>query len=242
MTQAPRRAHPDLLPSVLETEPVPTPEMPNALTDTDWGRLPVLARRALVRLVQGPYLMRAVHPNLWPALIAHEDDIRERLGDLFLDLVLEREAGVAFVRAMTAPDRDLPRTIRSMPLTFIDTALLLHLRELLLRAEASVTRVFVGRDEIDDHLTAYRAGASTDHVTYAKRINACVEKLKKASILLTTNEEDRYEISPILAMVFDADEVLAVTGELRRLVSGGSGIGDLVEDDAATSDDERGAL
>ncbi len=221
MTQAPRRAHPDLLPPVADINPVSVPEAPNALTDTDHGRLPELSRRALVRLVQGPYLMRAIHPNLWPALLADEDAIRERLGDLFLDLVLEREAGVAFVRAMTAPDRDLPRTIRSMPLTFIDTALLLHLRELLLRAEAGATRVFVGRDEIDDHLTAYRSGASTDHVTYGKRINACVEKLKKTSILLMTNEDERYEISPILSMVFDADEVVAVAGELRRLAAGG---------------------
>jgi len=220
MTQSPRRAHPDLLPPVPEAESALSTPQPHALTPTDRGRLPESSRRALVKLVQGPYLTRDAHPNLWSALLADEDSIRERLGDLFLDIVLDLEAGLAFVRPMTAPDRDLPKTIRSIPMTFIDTALLLHLRELLLRADAGAGRVFVGRDEIDDHLAAYRAEENTDHVTYSRRINACVEKLKKASILLTTNEEERYEISPVLAMVFDADAVVAVTAELRRLAAG----------------------
>jgi hypothetical protein len=222
MTQAPRRAHLDLLPPVVEPESGLPSATPNALTPTDRGRLPESSRRALVKLVQGPYLMRDAHPNLWPALLADEDAIREHLGDLFLDLVLDIEAGLAFVRAMTAPDRDLPKTIRSIPMTFIDTALLLHLRELLLRADAGAPRVFVGRDEIDEHLAAYRAEENTDHVTYGRRINASVEKLKKASVLLMTKEEDRYEISPVLAMVFDADTVIAVTAELRRLAAGGT--------------------
>lgn len=222
MTQAPRRAHPDLLPRVLTEEPAPSPAAPHTLSETDRGRLPEGSRRALVKLVQGPYLMRSAHPNLWPALLADEDAIRERLGDLFLDLVLDIEAGLAFVRAMTAPDRDLPKTIRSIPMTFIDTALLLYLRELLLRADAGAARVFVGRDEIDDQLAGYRADENTDHVTYARRVNASVEKLKKASILLGTKEEDRYEVSPVLAMVFDADAVLGVTAELRRIAAGGA--------------------
>ena len=77
--------------------------------------------------------------------------------------------------------------------------------------------MFVGRDEIDDHLGVYAAASSTDRVTFAKRVNASVEKLKKNSVLLSSAEEGRYEISPILAMVFDADQVLAVTRELRAL-------------------------
>lgn len=221
MTQAPRRAHPDLLPPVPTEESAPPPVAPHALSETDRGRLPEGSRRALVKLVQGPYLMRSAHPNLWPALLADEDGIRERLGDLFLDLALDVEAGLAFVRAMTAPDRDLPKTIRSIPMTFIDTALLIHLRELLLRSDSGTARVFVGRDEIDDHLAAFRAGENTDHVTYGRRVNASVEKMKKASILLSSKEEDRYEVSPVLAMVFDADAVLGVTAELRRIAAGG---------------------
>ena len=160
---------------------------------------------------------RARHPRLWPSLVADEAAIRERLGDLFLELVLDREAGLAFVRNMSSPDSDLPRVIRSTPLTLVDTVIVLFLRDRLLRAAASDRRVFVGRDEIDDATSVYRAASGTDAVGFARRVNASVEKLKNANVLLGTGEEERYEVSPILGMVFDADEVLAVTAELRGL-------------------------
>lgn len=218
--QQPRRAHPDVLPPVPVAADEADAGARHRLTETDRGRLPEETRRVLVQLLSGPYVMRERHPKLWPALLRDEDAVRERLGDLFLVLVLDRDAGLAYVKAMTSPTAALPRTIRSTPLTLIDTALVLHLRGLLLRAEASVTRVFVGRDEIDDHVGVYRPATGTDPVTFAKRVNASVVKLKNNSVLLTTDEEDRFEISPILGLVFDADEVIAVTAELGRLVAG----------------------
>lgn len=213
----PRRAYDDILP------PTPPPEQPASpeLTAADPGRLPEQTRRVLVGLLQGPYLRRDRHSKLWPALIADEPVIRERLGDLFLELVLDLDAGLAFVRNLSG-DEDIPRVIRSTPLTLIDTALVLYLREQLLHAEAAATRVFIGRDEIDDHLAVYRSAGSTDPATFAKRVNASVEKLKKASVLLSTAEEGRYEVSPILGMVFDADEVLAVARELKALALAGA--------------------
>lgn len=219
MTPTPRRVHPDVLP------PVPTDVQSaddrHALTASDRGRLPAPTRRVLVNLLQGPYLARALHPNLWPVLLAEEDLVRERLGDLFLDLVLDQETGVAFIRPMTDSEVDLPRTIRSLPLTFIDSVLLLYLRERLLRSEGG--RVFVGRDEIDEHLEVYRAADDTNVAQYGKRVNASVTKLKENSILRTTSEEGRFEISPVLGLVFDADVVRAVAAELRRLAGADDG-------------------
>lgn len=134
---------------------------------------------------------------------------------MFLQLVSDQEAGVAFVRPMTDASVDLPRTIRSMPLTFVDTVLVLFLRERLL--QGSGARVFVGRDEIDDHCAAFRAADDTNLALFGKRVNASVSKLKDASILRSTSEGDRYEVSPVLDLVFDADNVHAVAAELRRL-------------------------
>lgn len=211
-----RRAYDDILPrTASETAPAEP-------TATDDVGLPESTSRALVQLLQGPYLMRERHPRLWPALLADEPIIRQRLSDVFLDLIVDAEAGLAFVRNRSDTDNELPKVIRNTPLTLIDTALVLHLRDLLLRAEATAGRVFVGRDEIDDHVAVYAAASSTDRVTFAKRVNASVEKLKKSSVLLSSAEEGRYEISPILAMVFDADQVLAVAAELRALVDGSS--------------------
>lgn len=235
--QQPRRAHPDVLPPVAVVVPDADAGGRHRLAENDHGRLPEATRRVLVQLLSGPYVMRERHPLLWPALLRDEDAVRERLGDLFLVLVLDREVGLAYVKALTSPTQALPRTLRSTPLTLIDTALVLHLRGLLLRAEASATRVFVGRDEIDDHLGVYRSATGTDPVTFAKRVNASVMKMKNNSVLLGTGEEERFEISPILGLVFDADEVIAVTAELRRLVTGVPG-GEAADDERESEDDQ----
>ncbi len=43
--------------------------------------------------------------------------------------------------------------------------------------------------------------------------------MKKASVLLSTAEDTRFEISPILTLVFDVEQVAAVTAEIEALVA-----------------------
>jgi hypothetical protein len=99
----------------------------------DSGTLLEGSRRALVQLVRGPHLSSGRHGRLWAALLNDEAAIRSRLADLFLDLVVDRESEIAFVRNVTA-EIETPQVVRTAPLTFLDTAALLHLRQLLLRA------------------------------------------------------------------------------------------------------------
>ena len=191
---------------------------PGALWDGDPGSLPRDTRRTLVRLLQGPYLTAELHPDLWNALLTDEAAIRRRLGDLFLELVVDREAGLAFTRNAQDPTGASPSVMRTMPLTLVDTVLLLHLRTLLLRANTPGERVFVDRSEIDDHLSVYRPHTSTDHTGFMRRVSSSVDKLKRAALLRDTDVAERYEVSPVLALVFTADEVAAVTAEYRRLL------------------------
>ena len=223
---------------------------PGALWDGDPGSLPRGTRRTLVRLLQGPYLTTELHPELWNALLADEAAIRRRLGDLFLELVVDREAGLAFIRNAQDPTGESPSVMRTMPLTLVDTVLLLHLRTLLLRTTTPGERVFVDRGEIDDHLTVYRPHVSTDHSGFMRRVSSSIDKLKRASLLRETDVPERYEISPVLALVFSADEVAAVSAEYRRLLgeddgngAGGDGAGDAPEDvpdDAGAVPDDAG--
>ena len=184
----PKRAYTDVLPPVVvEREETASGQV----APDDPGRLPEATRRVLLQLLKGPYILRSRHPKLWPALVVGEAVIRERLGDLFLVLVLDHDRGLAFVRNFEAPEVEVPKVIRSAPLTLIDTALVLFLREHRLKAEATADRVYVGRDEIDDHLGVYQPDTGVDAVAFGKRVNASVNKMKEASVLLETKEPDR---------------------------------------------------
>lgn len=64
----------------------------------DTGTLPFDARRALCQLLAGPSIDAQRHGALWPALLRNEVAVRQVLCELFLELVLDREGGVAFTR------------------------------------------------------------------------------------------------------------------------------------------------
>jgi hypothetical protein len=200
------------------------PDAPTASTqlwDGDTGQLRDRSRRALVQLVKGPYLSSARHANLWSALLSDEGPIRSRLADLYLDLVLDLEAEVAFVRNVgAAVERtDLPKVLRTAPLTFLDTALLLHLRQQLLH-DAGGAKTIVGRDEAADQLRVYQGLDKSDPAGFAKRIDASWNKMVRYGLLAATSTEGRFEVSPVLRLVFGADEIRAVQEEYRRLTEG----------------------
>jgi len=187
------------------------------LWDGDNGTLREPSRRVLVQLLRGPYLSASRHGNLWTALLSDEDAVRSSLADLFLDLVTDHAAQVAFVRN-TSADVDAPKVMRTATLTFLDTALLLHLRQTLLQ-ESGGRKTIVGADEVADQLQVYRGKDNADIAGFSKRINSSWQKMVKYGLLAATSTEGRFEVSPVLRLVFGAEEIAAVQAEYRRLAA-----------------------
>lgn len=182
----------------------------------DQGELDLPTRRALVQLLKGPLITAAKHPEVWRTVIREERLLRARVADVFLDLVVDDENELAFTRPAETGDVDAPTVLRTERLTFMDTVMLLALRQLLLRAQPG-DRVIVDRDEIAEQLEMYRGASDTDPAGYVKRVNASWTKLGKYSLLSKTSTDDRMEISPVLRQLFDADQVAAVEAEFRRI-------------------------
>lgn len=188
-----------------------------ALWEGDTGTLREPSRRVLVQLLRGPYLSASRHGNLWTALLSDEDAVRSSLADLFLDLVTDHAAQVAFARN-TSADVDAPKVMRTATLTFLDTALLLHLRQTLLQ-ESGGRKTIVGADEVADQLQVYRGKDNADIAGFSKRINSSWQKMVKYGLLAATSTEGRFEVSPVLRLVFGAEEIAAVQAEYRRLAA-----------------------
>ena len=183
-----------------------------ALYQGDSGDLSLDARRVLVQLLAGPSLDGQRHSKLWPILIRDEAAIRSRLSELFLQLVIDRDLQVAFTRQAETGDLEVPRLLRRANLTFLDSILLLHLRQKLTQAEAHGDRAVVSTDEIVEFLGVYEQAGNTDRALFEKRIHASIEKIKKHSILRKIRaSENRFEISPTLKLLFSAEEIQALT-------------------------------
>lgn len=182
-----------------------------ALYVGDTGSLPLDARRVLVQLLSGPSLDGRRHGRLWPALLRYQDDIRSRLAELFLELVMDTDVQVGFVRQADTGDLDTPILLRRKSLTYLESVLLLYLRRLLAEAEVRGERAVVSVAEMVEQMKLYEQNLNTDRAGFEKRIGAAIEKVKKNSLISAIRGSDeRYEVSPTLKLLFSAEEIGAL--------------------------------
>lgn len=209
--------------NLLEDEPIAIePEIKPArndnLFDGDTGTLPLEARRALCQLLSGPSIDSGRHSHLWPAVLRFEAQLRARLNDLFLELVIDRDAGVAFTRQADTGELETPVLLRSSPLTFIDSVLLLYLRQQLAEADAQGHRAVVEESVLVDALSVYEKNLSTDRAGFNKRVAASIAKMKENHVLeKLRGSDDRYEVSPALKLLFSAEDVQSLAQIYRQL-------------------------
>src|SRR5690606_28844786 len=123
----------------------------------------------------------------------------------------DQELRVAFTRQADVGELDAPILLRSSPLTFVDSVLLLALRQRLSEADAQAQRAVIEEEELQEMLAVYQRVAATDRAGFARRVAASIEKMKKNSVLQKLRgSESRYEISPTLKLLFSAEAVHAL--------------------------------
>lgn len=196
----------------------------------DQGSLAYDARLALCKLLTGP----CIDPEspLWASLLRDEAEVRSRLAEVFLDLVIDRERKVAFTRPAETGELDVPVLQRSTPLSYLESVLLLHLRQVLVEADTRGERAVVEESELLEVLGVYAPGAGADQVLATKRMSAAIDKMRKNTILQGIRGDDRrFEVSPTLRLLFPAEEVAALAGAYQALVSVNAGAQTSEDDD-----------
>jgi Domain of unknown function (DUF4194) len=202
--------------------------IPEPLWANDIGTLPEKSRRALLELVKGPYLSREASQQNWETLLADEGPIKSRLNDMFLELVIDREAEFAFARNAIVDEIELPKAARTVSLTFVDTLMLLELRRTMLASQDA--RPYVDKMDIFYQLQTYRP-ANKDEISFTRNLNAAWGRMQNT--LRVTHSvgqgDDRVEISPILRLIIDADQARALQAAFEKAAA--SGIADDIEED-----------
>ena len=200
---------------------------PSALVDE--------SRRALVALLQGPFIDGRKDPHRYGQVLRDRGSIEARLADLYLELVLDDDAQVAFVR-QSEDDPDAPKLLRRLSgLNRLDSVLLLVLRQMLLTQSSRGQRAVVSEAEIQQALAAYRRTASTDEAGFAKEVRASIGKLQRAGLL--DEQGDSFEVSPVLRLMVGPDTAREFI-ELYR-AAGASSLEDPADAEIADSEIEE---
>ncbi len=189
------------------------------------------SRRVLVALLQGPYLDGRRDTDRYAQLLRDRSAIEARLADMFLELIVDDDAQVAFVR-QSEDDPDAPKLLRRLTgLNRLDSVLLLVLRQMLLTQSSRGQRTVVSEAEIQQALAAYRRTASTDEAGFAKEVRASIAKVQRAGLL--DEQGDDYEVSPVLRLMIGPDTAREFAALYRQ-----AGVADLAEPADAAGEDE----
>lgn len=171
-------------PDATAVDPTPAPAAtpdPAAASAPVAAELPLAARRALVTLLTHRFVSRSHQREAWTGLLAHEDEIRQRLGELFLELEVDHRHEVAFKRQ--AGGDDAPVLLRrEKPLSRDASFLLIFLRREHAFTDADDDAVVVSRDQMAEFLGRYHDDAH-DEVRAARRVDAAIAAMVQRDLL-----------------------------------------------------------
>ncbi|WP_431103004.1 DUF4194 domain-containing protein [Roseateles noduli] len=210
------------------------PPTPSGLFNGDTGTLRSETRRCLVALLNGPSVDGRRQGQLWSILTRDREAIQTFLHNIFLDLVVDIPQQVAFIRQV--PDEgeaDIPILLRRQQLTFIDSALVLYLRQRLTEADSANERAVVSTQEMSEHLAVFEKARNTDLARFDRQIAGAIEKCKTLNLIRPIRaSEGRFEVSPTLKLLFSAEDIQALTNTYEGLKSAPPPAAELTLDEA----------
>jgi len=184
-------------------------------------RLPEPARRALVSLLMNRYVSKARHRVAWEGILTYENDLRARLDEMYLDLVVDHEAEVAFKRQQDGDD--VPRVLRrEKALTRDASFVLIFLRREYAFADPDDGPVVITRDQIGEFLRAYREEGDSDDARFSRRVDAAINALIKPWQILEPDPAVGYlfTISPVVFPLVGVDEMRRLEAAFRQAAAG----------------------
>lgn len=172
------------------------------------SHLPADARRALTTLLTNRFIIRSRNRSVWDALLAYENEIRERLADMFLLLVVDRDYEVAFKRQ--DPAEDAPRLLRrDRPLHRDASLLLIHLRKEHTYTDATDDPVVITRAQVAEFLRPFREDGDADEARFERRVDAAIHAVVELKLLTPDPDADYlFTVSPAVVPLIGADEIM----------------------------------
>ncbi|GIM97825.1 DUF4194 domain-containing protein [Paractinoplanes toevensis] len=172
------------------------------------SQLPAAARRALTTLLTNRFITRSRHRSAWEALLAYENEIRERLADMYLLLIIDKEYEVAFKRQ--DPAEDAPKLLRrDKPLHRDASLLLIHLRKEHTYTDATDDPVMITRAQIGEFLRPFREDGDGDEAGFERRVDIAIRAVADLKLLTPDPDADYlFAVSPAVVPLIGADEVM----------------------------------
>lgn len=196
--------------------PVSMEDDPTELFPGDCGSLDAEVRTVLVRLLQRRFLLAEKNPAQWRTLLENQPVVESRLHDLYVQLVVDHERGIAYKRQVRDATTDVPVLLRDEPYTRTETLVLVHLRAVYQRERGTgETSVRIDVEDVERAaLTYFYDPADTNPAAHQKEVRGAVERLRREGIV-EEESEGRLRITGLIEVVLSNERLAELRDWLR---------------------------
>jgi hypothetical protein len=163
---------------------------------------------------------RDADESLWQSLVLLSARVREHVGVLGLDLVLDEAEGYAYLRQslVAEGEPELPRLVARRQLGYQVSLLVVLLRKKLAEfdARSGDTRLVLGREEIVDLVRIFLPDTANE-ARFLDRVETHINKIVELGFLRRLRgREDQFEVQRILKAFVDAQWLSGFDERLAR--------------------------
>ncbi|WP_202969824.1 DUF4194 domain-containing protein [Endozoicomonas atrinae] len=204
-------------------------------------RLAPEARRALIRLMRQGVVNAKSNSAVFETLRRYQAPIQEHLAEMYLKMVLDPQAGIALLQEqamedLESEDEEPVSLISRRTLSVYDTLLLLVLRKYFQEREsAGEQQVVIDIDHIESLLTPFLPLTNSSR-SDRRNLNGALDKMKERKILTGSKDGERFEITPVIRYVVNADFLQEMLASYLSLA--GKPVGEEPSETEGSSDDE----
>ncbi|HPB73132.1 MAG TPA: DUF4194 domain-containing protein [Phycicoccus sp.] len=191
-----------------------------AATGATTAREPAPMTVAAVALMRG-VVDRESAEKVWLAVLQLQNQLRDHVGVLGLDLIIDEAEGYAYLRSRPDdPDAPLPRLVPRHRLSFSVSLLLAVLRKALAEFDASAVegRLVLTRDRLVDELRTFRP-ASTNEAKLVDEVDRSIRRAVDLGFLkVLPKDPGSYEVRRILKAFVDGQWLAEFDSKLAAYV------------------------
>ncbi len=189
------------------------------------GQLPHEARHVLIRLLRHGVILAKQSAHHFQNVCRYQQPLRQHLADMYLLLVLDEAAGVAFIASIdestdddTVNTNDLPSLLTRRTLSLYDTIVLLILRKHYQEREtAGEQRIIIDIDRMESYLCPFMPLINSYKLARQKLLATLQKLVEKRLLTAVRGSEARFEITPVIRYVVNADFLETMLADYQQL-------------------------
>jgi hypothetical protein len=203
----------------------------------DLGDFTLEQRLAVRGLLRGPFISGAQDKATYHEIVRSADTLSAFLDNLLVKLVIDEVGEIAYLRDWDPLPEGAPSLFRRRPLTHMQTTVVLNLRKKLAHA-VSGERTIVDANHVFEETLPYQPSGGTDRAKQRTTFDNAWNVLIDHGVLKKTPTPGRWEVSPVLASIFSAEEIAAVHHSYTQRLEQTTAVDTATVDESMENDDE----